>query len=32
MQGDPAAAGISTFAPASITFLAMPTAANGACR
>jgi hypothetical protein len=32
MEGDPTEAGISTFAPATITFLAMPTAANGACR
>lgn len=32
MQGVPAEAGISTFAPATITFLAMPAAANGACR
>jgi len=32
MQGDPAEAGVSTFAPATITFLAMPRAANRACR
>ena len=32
MQGAPTEAGISTFAPATITFLAMPTAANRACR
>jgi len=32
MQGAPAAAGASTFAPATITFLAMPAAANNACR
>jgi heparanase 1 len=32
MQGDLTEAGISTFEPATITFLAMPTAANGACR
>jgi heparanase 1 len=32
MQGSPAAAGNSTFEPASITFLAMPNAANKACR
>jgi heparanase 1 len=32
MQGAPAEAGISTFAPATITFLAMPRAANRACQ
>ncbi len=32
MQGIPAAVGVSTFAPATITFLAMPAAANKACR
>jgi heparanase 1 len=32
MQGAPTEAGLSTFAPATITFLAMATAANGACR
>jgi heparanase 1 len=32
MEGDPTEAGISTFAPATITFLAMPRAANRACR
>lgn len=32
MDGAPTAAGISTLAPATITFLAMPTAANNACR
>jgi hypothetical protein len=32
MQGVPAAAGVSTFAPATITFLAMPAAANKVCR
>jgi heparanase len=32
MQGVPAAAGISTFAPATITFLAIPTAAKKTCR
>jgi len=32
IDGAPASAGISTFKPATITFLAMPTAANSACR
>jgi heparanase len=32
MNGMTVAAGISTFAPATITFLAIPTAANSACR
>jgi heparanase len=32
MLGVPAAAGISTFAPATITFLAIPTTANKTCR
>ena len=32
MQGAPAATGIVTFAPATITFLAMPATANKACR
>jgi len=32
IDGAPASAGISTFKPATITFLAMPTAANSTCR
>jgi hypothetical protein len=32
LQGAPAEAGASTFAPATISFLAMPAAANKACR
>ena len=32
IKGTPMAAGIATFAPATITFLAVPAAANSACR
>jgi hypothetical protein len=32
ITGAPAAAGALSFAPATITFLAVPTAANNACR
>ena len=32
LAGTPTAAGALTFAPATITFLAVPTADNGACR
>jgi heparanase len=32
IEGTPVAAGIATFDPATITFLAVPTAANNACR
>jgi hypothetical protein len=31
-EGMPMAAGIASFAPATITFLAVPAAANSACR
>jgi len=32
IEGAPVAAGVANFAPATITFLAIPAAANSACR